>query len=279
MSLNQICSNSGANTFSPSVSLRELNLTNNLNFGSDAVISEPSAGVIQVKSNELKWQSVDSKDHFRCYADGQFSHFEFTGDDIGGILCDFKVPSSESPYDIRIAVGNPSGNFILNKGLLLFQDSTGTLAGQELLIRDSAQPGGSGIALPNTTVGYVASTLNYYEENAFNASSSGARVVNTPFTISRVGKSVTFNIGGISTAVAGGASTISFAAATVPARFRPTEACSFLVRVVDNASATTGLLSLALDGSVVIGVGASGGAFTNAANCGYDKLSVAYSVV
>ena len=60
MSLNQICSNAGANTFNPTVSLRELNLTSNLNFGSDAVISEPSAGVVQVKSNELKWTSNDS---------------------------------------------------------------------------------------------------------------------------------------------------------------------------------------------------------------------------
>jgi len=273
MSLNQICSNSGANTFSPTVSLRELNLTSNLNFGSNVVVSEPSAGVLQVQSQEFKWRSIDSKDHFSCYQDGVFSHFEFTGDDTGGLLCDFKVPSSETPYDLRIAIGNPSGNFIQNKGDLLFQDSAGN---QELLVKSGS---GAGLQLPNSTSGYVQTTLNYYEENTFNATSSGARAVNTPFTISRVGKSVTFNIGGIPTAVAGGAATITFAAGTVPARFRPTEACSFLVRVVDNASATTGLLSLALDGSVVIGVGASGGAFTNAANCGYDKLSVSYSVI
>lgn len=278
MSLNQICSNSGSNTFTPTVSLRELNLTNNLNFGADAKISEPSPGVLQVQSAELKWQSNDQKDHFRCYQDGVFSHFEFTGDDTGGLLCDFKVPSTESPYDIRVAVGNPSGNFIQNKGLLLFQDSTGTLAGQELLIRDSAQIGGAGIALPNTTVGYVASTLNYYEENGFNATSSGARSVNTGFSICRVGKAVVFNVSGIATDLAGGASTITYPAGSVPTRLRPTEASSFLVRVLDNAAYTTGLLTLALDGSIVIGVGASGSAFTNAANCGFDKLSVSYSV-
>jgi hypothetical protein len=272
MSLNQICSNSGVNTFTPTVSLRELNLTNNLNFGSDAKISEPSAGVLQVQSAELKWQSIDQKDHFRCYQDGVFSHFEFTGDDTGGLLCDFKVPSTESPYDIRIAVGNPSGNFVQNKGDLLFQDSAGN---QELLVKSGA---GAGIQLPNSTAGYVQATLNYYEENNFNATASGARTVVTGFSICRVGKAVIFNVAGIATDLAAAASIITYPAGAVPARLRPTEACSFLVRVLNNGAYTTGLLSLALDGSVTVGVGPTNGAFTNVANCGWDKLSVSYSV-
>lgn len=135
-----------------------------------------------------------------------------------------------------------------------------------------------GVNLQNNTVGYSPSSLNYYEENQSNPISSGARSLTMNLNLCRVGKMVTFNLDGITNAIAGGSSVISLPASTVPARFRPSEACSFLVRVLDNAVYTTGLLTLALDGSVVISVSPSGSPFTNGTNCGFDKLSVSYSL-
>lgn len=276
MSLNQICSNSGVNTFTPPVSLRELNVTNNINFGSNVVVSEPSAGVLEVKSDEFKWRSNDNKDHFRCYADGVFSHYEFTGDDTGGLLCDFKVPSSENPYDIRIAVGNPSGNFIQNKSLLLFQDSTGTLAGQELLIRDSAQVGGAGIALPNTTAGYVASTLNYYEE--FSATLSLAGLTSVPdiaVQIVRIGKNCTISW---NTTLTGTGTGTILASAPIPLRFRPLASRSMGLPMVNNATNVIGVATIGTNGELLFSGDASlTGAFTNASSV-YGG-SISYNIV
>jgi len=279
MSINQLCSNGGVNTFSPSVSLRELNVKENINFGSDVKVSEPSAGVLQVKSDEFKWSSNDDKDHFRCYADGVFSHFEFTGDDTGGLLCDFKVPSSTNPFDLRIALANPDGNYIQNKGLLLFQDSTGTLAGQELLIRDSAQIGGAGIALPNTTGGYVASTLNYYEEytNPNQILSGLSSVPTIAIQIVRIGKNVTLSWNDVGLG-SGLGNVIQID--DIPDRFRPLASRMISVPVVNNNLHATGCVQVLTTGFIVFsGSDTPNSVFTNGQPAQIFGGSISYNVV
>ena len=243
-------------------------------------LTDPSAIIIgdniNIKCDELKWSSLDSKDHFRAYADGVFSHFEFTGDDTGGLLCDFKVPSTQTPYDLRIAIGNPSGNFIQNKGLLLFQDDTGLLAGQELLIRDSSQPGGSGIALPNTTTGYVASTFNYYEEFAASLALTGLTGVATlAVQICRIGKNVTLSWNGTSI---GTGTTAIITSAAMPARFRLLAPRSISIPLVNNGLNVTGAVTILTNGEIHFSSDASTvGAFTG--NCAIFGGCISYNVI
>jgi hypothetical protein len=245
----------------------------NLNSASGVINGNPN---VSISANELKWSSKDAKDHFRAYADGVFSHFEFTGDDTGGLLLDLKVPSTESPYDMRFAIGNPSGNFVQNKGLLLFQDSTGTLAGQELLIRDSAQVGGSGIALPNTTANYVASTLNYYEEYTETLVLSGLTgSTSLPIKIARIGKIVTLSW---DPPAAGTGTGFTITTSAIPVRFRPGNTASIAVPVINNAAAAIGVLNVNTNGVLSFSSGSGVAvAFTNAAAAQIYGCGISYT--
>lgn len=270
MSLNQICSNGGVNTFTPSVSLRELNISNNINFGSDVKISEPSPAVLQVQSNELKFVQNDNLGSFRAFKDGIYTHVITSNNDTGGVLFDLNVPSSETPYDLRMSVGTAAGQFIQHKDNLLFQDSAGN---QELLIIRGA--GTAGIQLPNSTSGYVQTTLNYYEEFAANFAVSGltGNTINLVRVV-RVGKLITLTW---SSSLAGNGTGAQIVLASLPLRLRPVGTVSMACPVLENGTGSDGNVQVdSVTGNLTFSSNANFATFTNAQPAGIYSGSISY---
>ena len=207
-----------------------------------------------------------------------YTQFDFVSNSSGGLLCNFKVPQSESPFDMRIAVGNPSGNYIENKGDLLFIDSTGTLAGQELLIRDSSNPGGAGIALPNSTVvGYSPSTLNVYEKVFIDLTVTGltgVSIVNC--TIVRIGDNI--GLDWSDSGVGQGQGTL-ITLSGIPPRFIPSGSWRHVsVPVKNNTVEVIGVARVTTNGTIEIFGGPLFTPFTNNQQAQFYGSGVSYCV-
>jgi hypothetical protein len=144
-----------------------------------------------------------------------------------------------------------------------------------LLIRDSSQVGGAGIALPNTTAGYVASTLNYYEEFSTSLALTGLTgVADLAVQVVRVGKSV--NLSWNSTGAGTGQGT-TITTAAIPNRFWPSSSRAIAIPVEDNALQTIGIISVGANG--VLTFSGDGTTFNNAAAAQIYGGSISYNVI
>jgi hypothetical protein len=131
------------------------------------------------------------------------------------------------------------------------------------------------------TTGGTSTALNYYENTsaapfsyallgALNAGSLTGQFV-------RIGNAVTLIWNPVTPAANVAAALLTVAAASVPARFRPTTPCSAVVLVVDNSTTSIGSASVLADGSISFALAAAT-VFTNAGNTGLLAGSLTYHV-
>lgn len=95
--------------------------------------------------------------------------------------------------------------------------------------------------------------------------------------VRRHGKLVTLEIPAISTTDGGGGA-ISSGATDIPAAYRPAADVSFAVVVTSNAAKVFGRLVVKASGQLAFTASAAGGAFTDNAAAGADRLAVTYSL-
>jgi len=135
------------------------------------------------------------------------------------------------------------------------------------------------LMLPSS--GGTASALNHYEEYSDAAVTwEGALVAGAAgaYRITRIGNQVHFSAEQV-LFTADAAATISLAAAdAIPARFRPTNAKSFMVRVRDNTTDKFGLAIVSAAGDVTIGDDAAGGAFAGLGNSGFYAFDIVWNI-
>lgn len=169
-------------------------------------------------------------------------------------------------FDTSGNVNIPTGTFKVTNGITSANLITGGITATSL-------------SLTNSTSGYVATALNYYEElnttHTFSGIWASNQTVNARYT--RIGRSVTFSLERVYTT----ANTASIAKATggVATRFRPYVKQWYRMIIYDNNTAQTGLLSVDTNGDIWIGKGDNQGNYpTGTNNCGWENLSMVWTV-
>jgi len=130
--------------------------------------------------------------------------------------------------------------------------------------------------------GGTVTALNHYEEysdaavtweGALSAGSTG-----NAYRITRIGNLVHFSAEEV-LFTADTLATISLAAAdATPARFRPTNAKHFVIRVRDNGADVFGLATVSTAGDVTVGINADGDIFTGGGNTGLYAFDITWNV-
>lgn len=107
----------------------------------------------------------------------------------------------------------------------------------------------TGITLQNSTSGYSPTALNYYEEVSTSGSSSGCVSTTVNYTLSRIGKKVTYTINTEITSLVGSNSALAFP--SIPARYRPSTYQNIPYFFRDNGTWVTGILQINTNGSML----------------------------
>ena len=157
---------------------------------------------------------------------------------------------------------------------------TGTLSSLSLSTGVITAGAITATSLTLPTTGGTPAALNYYEENTvFNVSMSTPDSTNHDLSITatRVGKLVTLHSNGLSV-TSNSAARFVAAVGQIPSRFRPTSGIAWLDNVEDNGSAVLGSISVAADGSMLVGVGVTAGNFQNTGSAAILSFSVSYLV-
>jgi len=278
MSVNQFCSNNNSNTFLPPVSIKTVNITDNINFdpAGNVKISEPTANTLQLQSDELKWRSIDGLDHFVCKQLGAATNIIFGSDEANGLIVDFNAPTNTSPPDLRLLC--LTSNTIQTKGTLNFSSPTAQLSFEIL----EPQTTDYGCRLPNPNItNYNPSPLNCYESRA---------VIPTPTYVGigtltsgtgkiklvRIGDVVHLNIGNLVGTTAG--ANITLASGSIEPRFCPAQTTYFTYRSLDNNVSASAWFLVNSNGSFSFTSTGAGAVFGSNANSGWNAFSVSYTV-
>ena len=155
--------------------------------------------------------------------------------------------------------------------------------GTNILVSDSSNiwtlgTAGSGVKFANSTASYSPAALNYYEEDTASAGFSGCFSQTVTVRIVRVGKSVSIYLPAV-TGTSTSATTLSCAADTIKARFRPYGQVVLPVKCTDNGTSVVGLVVFQTDGSIIIQRDVSGGNFAATGTVGLNNgVSTAWYV-
>lgn len=178
---------------------------------------------------------------------------------------------------LRYQVNTASDNHVFYAG-------TGASSSDELFRIQgngiSLTPASGGIQFGNSTSGYSATTLNYYEDGTFNISLSGpASSGSFSITFSRVGKMVQLlmpNVPGLTSTSA----TFFSGSAQIPSRLRPAITIDQPIWVIDNSSwqTTPGRLLIGSNGDVSIYKTNQTGNFTASGTCGWGNTNTCYRI-
>jgi hypothetical protein len=95
--------------------------------------------------------------------------------------------------------------------------------------------GTGGVQFPNSTSGYTPTNLNYYENTTFDVQFTGAATINVTVRVVRIGNKATLFIPEFIGTYAS-TTTLSVAASSIPARFRPSANTAFRVTTINNSS-------------------------------------------
>jgi len=276
MSVNQFCSNNNSNTFLPPVSIKTVNITDNINFdpAGNVKISEPTANTLQLQSDELKWRSIDGLDHFICKQLGAATNIIFGSDEANGLIVDFNAPTNTSPPDLRLLC--LTSNTIQTKGTLNFSSPIAQLSFEIL----EPQTTDYGCRLPNPNItNYAPSPFNCYESRAVitpTYSNIGTLTSFGKIKVVRTGDVITLNIGALRGTTT--ANLITLPVGSIEARFCPTQDTFFPYRSLNNSISAVGIMKVDSDGSFTFSVDGAGNAFSASANSGWDAFSVSYTV-
>lgn len=129
------------------------------------------------------------------------------------------------------------------------------------------------------TSGGTAAQLNFYEETTQGLSFTGARSVSATAVLRRIGKIAILELpGDIGASCV--ASSFTVPSATMPTRYRPTNAIAYPIKVQDNGATltTVGELIINSNGAISISKAFGSVSFTNGANCGWFSFAVSWTI-
>lgn len=203
-----------------------------------------------------------------------------TGDVIGGIYFrGYSGSAYENAAAITALATGTVGTSAM-PGIMVFKTTpaSSTTAAERMRIDqaglvDLSQGTSTGIKFPNGST-----TLDRYEEGTFSVSLTGARTTGAmSWTYSRVGKSI--NVTVTNTADASCSAATFSGTAQIPSGYRPSSSLFFPIPVKDNGSnqASPGYLQITTGGNVTIGKSYASDNFTNAANCNWAIIGIAYT--
>lgn len=124
----------------------------------------------------------------------------------------------------------------------------------------------------------VHAQISPVEYRTVTATGAYTGAVNMEFNFGQNVQTVEFNLQGWAPLASAAAAVVTLTT-IVPAKYRPASAKYFLLPGVDNAAAAQLLLTINTSGTVTIGVGLAGAAFTNTTNMAVQDFAGEYNLL
>lgn len=138
---------------------------------------------------------------------------------------------------------------------------------------------GTGLTLP--TSGGTAASLDHYEEFSQTFTFAGIWAANQSVTgrMTRVGKNITLMLPAAIAVANAGSLVLQTGGTAFPARFRPTDAPTFIVKISNNSVYGAGSMVVTTSGTLTIAATAGGGNYTGSGNGGWDSIAVSWNIM